>query len=151
MKRETLFRAKPKESVEWLYGDLNHGLNDEMYIRHIVSGLFQKEAKVTMVDKETIGQLIFVINGHKYFEGDIVGTDKNNVHYVLLWNKENQCFSTFSSYDVKFIDGKDDLLALNILANREQVRVTFLKKYNFYPVGNIHDNPELIKQESDER
>jgi hypothetical protein len=27
----------------------------------------------------------------------------------------------------------------------EQVRVGFLKKYNFYPVGNIFDNPEMME------
>lgn len=72
MERKILFRGKSTDTGEWLYGDLCHGLNDEMYIRHVVeTGFFAKEAKVTMVDKKTIGQFtgVFDKNGEKLFEG----------------------------------------------------------------------------------
>lgn len=149
MKREILFRGKSINSGEWVESmTISKGAikrKKDCVFMELSEGMF------VCVIPETVGQLIFILNGHKYFEGDIIGMDRNNVRYVLLWNKENQCFSIFSSYDVKFINGNDDLLTLNILSNREQVMVTFLKKYNFYPVGNIYDNPELLKQEQNDK
>lgn len=140
MKREILFRAKNHFS-EWIYGGIAE--NTEGF--HILIKRKNDMFWTTPVSKETVSQLLFEINGHRFFEGDVIGCDKSNARYVILWNEENQCFSLFNCYDLKNINEGDELLKLNTLCNMEQVRVCFLKKYNFYPVGNIFDNPEMME------
>lgn len=142
MKRENLFRGKLNLGGEWIFGlpsyDFQYIFND---------GNLDSPDRFE-VNPKTIGQLLFKINGHRFFEGDIIGREESNAKYVILWNEENQCFSTFNCYDLKNINEDDELLRLNTLCNMEQVRVSFLKKYNFYPVGNIFDNPEIMDVEN---
>lgn len=134
--REVKFRGQ--DCFEnWQFGSLVTDNKTYWFIRNSVCDV--------SVDPKTVGQLIFEINGHKFFEGDIISRDGFNVKYAILWNKENQCFSTFDCHDLRNMNDDDELFKLNILCNKEQLRVSFIKKYNFYPVGNIHDNPELLK------
>lgn len=140
MEREILYRGKNPLS-EWIYGGIAENTSGFHILIKRKNGMFW----TTPVLRETIGQLLFVLNGHLFFEGDIIGRDGSNAKYVILWNEENQCFSTFDCYDLKNINEGDELLKLNTLSNMEQVRVGFIKKYNFYPVGNIHDNPEMME------
>jgi hypothetical protein len=147
MNREILFRGKSINSNEWIEsmtvakGTIKHK-RDCVYLGIENEGW---ETSWNGIYPQTIGQLLFIINGHHFFEGDIIGKDRSSAKYVILWNEENQCFSAFNCYDFKNLNGNDELLKLNTLCNMEQVRVSFLKKYNFYPIGNIHDNPEMIE------
>jgi hypothetical protein len=147
MNREILFRGKHILTKDWIFGDLvYHNIKeDKVFITLFIKSFIDKYGIHAKVEKDTVGQLLFIINGHRFFEGDIIGRDNSDTKYVILWNEENQCFSTFNCYDLKNINEGDELLKLNTLCNMEQVRLGFLKKYNFYPVGNIFDNPEMME------
>ena len=122
MKREILFRAKSKETNSWLYGDLCSGLNDEMYIRHIVeSGQFSKEAKITMIEKRTVGQFTGLKdkNGVKIFEDDIVRDGCR----LLVVKFNNGSFNFWTKHKTKLI----------------QVDTTWLEV-----IGNIIENPNML-------
>lgn len=142
MKRKNLFRGRDK-SGKWHEGDYCRNGSQHFILVHY-SELAGDYDNIDVIP-ETISQLLFVINGHIFFEGDIIGRDESNAKYVILWNEENQCFSTFNCYDLKNINEGDELLKLNTLCNMEQVRVGFIRKYNFYPVGNIFDNSEMME------
>jgi hypothetical protein len=157
MNRKNIFRGKNFEG-KWVEGDLikkniiatgeiNIEIDSDYWANSYGYPPSDENFHLTNiedVDNKTVGQLLFIINGHRFFEGDIIGRDESNAKYVILWNEENQCFSSFNCYDLKNINEGDELLKLNTLCNMEQVRVSFIKKYNFYPIGNIFDNPEMM-------
>ena len=138
--REILFRGKT-HSGEWVYGNLVKS-NGKYFIYYeepdemcqTGNWLFYK-----VVDPSTVGQYTGLTDkyGKKIFEGDIVkykNTDGIKVNGVALTiigkvncNEKNASFA---------IDGKDKIGA---------------KHYDYFPIknieviGNIHDNPELMK------
>lgn len=143
--REIKFRGKNEDANQWVYGwytKLTEGLRR---FDAIISEVDGKLTRFYIHNSKTIGQLLFRINGHNYFTGDILGRDGSNTKYVILWNEENQCFSVFDRADYKSINESDELTRRNILCNKEHVRARFLENYGFYPIGNIHDNPELLE------
>lgn len=133
--REYLFRGKRKDNGEWVEGDLRHGgyyLNDpDVYI----CIRFADTMMNYPVDPETVGQYTGLnVRGEKVFEGDILKiTDKYGISVV---------------YIVEFYMGA---FALKQMAVEYRVQfVDFhLRYYDFEILGNIHDNPELLKEGGD--
>jgi hypothetical protein len=140
MKREILFRGKRVDNDKWIEGYYWKDHNG----KHCITYLGDDNFFNAEVIPETVEQLLFEFNNNKFFSGDIIGNDRSNIRYAILWNEESRCFSIFNNWEIERINGDDELFKINILANKESVRVSFLKKYELYPVGNIHDNPELI-------
>ena len=121
--RQISFRAKDFHS-NWVYGDLNM-LSNIPYIR---TDIRQEYA----INTNTIGQFIGLKdkNGTQIYEGDIVKYMGH--HYTesigeIFYDKTCCCFSTKvkngKGYDVVDIDS---YLELEV-------------------IGNIYDNPELLK------
>lgn len=126
--REVLFRGKRQKNGEWVYGDLLQIPKHELY-----SIMHEKEDTGNfIVDKNTIGQYTGLTdkNGTKIFEGDIV---------TGLFDFE---FSINAV--VEFRDG-----AFGLLANQHNVArfhpFTSVCNIEYEVIGNIHDNPELLK------
>lgn len=125
--REILFRAKRDkaycETQDWTYG--------VPFIDHEGDCIFKTNASERVVDPETVGQYTGLTdkNGKRIFEGDIVVTEKFNTpnkHYVI----------TYDLLLAAFI-GEDD---------GTMYFTTFDGDSEFFEVvGNIHDNPELLK------
>ena len=144
--REILFRGKRVDNGEWVYGDFieNQGscyiytASDTTTIpipsnEQIISVICNK------IIPETVGQYTGLTdkNGKKIFEGDIIkykntdGIKFNGVALTVIgkvvYNEKNASFA---------ISGKDKIGA---------------KYYDYFPIknieiiGNIHDNPELLK------
>jgi uncharacterized phage protein (TIGR01671 family) len=130
--REILFRGKTEEG-EWIEGDLFHR-NEEVLINN-----FHKRFNINAIP-ETIGQYTGLTdkNGTKIFEGDIVKDhDYFGVKCVVTF-----CQGTFDSGIYKYngwvlqrADGDVDHCEL----------VIYDEDNNFEVIGNIHDNPELLK------
>lgn len=123
--RSIEFRAKRKANALWIYGDLYH-LNDGRVTIRKDGELYPYE-----VIPETVGQYTgLTANGTKIFEGDIV---------TGLFDFE---FSINAV--VEFRDG-----AFGLLANQHDVEhfhpFTSLCNIEYEVIGNIHDNPELLK------
>ena len=138
--REILFRGKRTDNCEWLYGYYffeNINLYANFNGCHYVHPCGQNQA--LSVIPETVGQYTGLTdkNGKRIFEGDVVkykntdGIKFNGVALTVIgkvvYNEKNASFA---------ISGKDEIGA---------------KHYDYFPiknieiVGNIHDNPELLK------
>lgn len=134
MEREILFRGKKIDGGEWIkgfYAENGHG-----------SSNIQPKCKFFgyLVKPETVGQYTGLLdkNGNKIFEGDIVrrfnSKEQEVMRYTVKWNTDCCMFVLMSEY-------------------------TYLGEYDsdftvFYGedlevVGNIHDNPELLKDDED--
>jgi uncharacterized phage protein (TIGR01671 family) len=131
--REIRFRGKRVDNGEWVYGsfikfsngktEIHTTFEDEMKTGIITSGLNE-------VIYATVGQFTGLTdkNGKEIYEGDIV-VDKswqNEKPQVVTW--ESRFLLTYTDgYGVQRYDYTGD----------------FSKKFEV--IGNIHDNPELLK------
>jgi uncharacterized phage protein (TIGR01671 family) len=67
-------------------------------------------------------------NGKEIYEGDIIGDKYDTLGYVL-WD----------DYRIRYICRRlDESFAMSISKN-------VITRYNFYIIGNIYENPELLK------
>ena len=143
--REILFRGKEKNSGKWIYGDLRH-ISDSHggYILCIVDNTNGRNNDVIGVEvvPETVGQYTGHTdkNGVMIFEGDIVkGTAYSATRIgVIVWIDE------ISGFGVRY--------AQNFVAwkNSSILRCAAIGKTDEFAaevIGNIHDNPELLKKE----
>ena len=130
MNRKIIFRAKRPDNNDWVYGDLLHpscvsaGYEIHPYIR-------DRHACAHEVDKDTIGQFtgLYDKNGREIYEGDIV------LHKT--YHGEKPCVVRFEcgAFIVGYHKGSS-IKRTPMLINKSCILI-----------GNIHDNPELIKEE----
>lgn len=125
--RTIKFRGKDLKTGKWVYGDL-HTLCDEPHI-HTEPTHFPYAGKRSFIDPETVGQFtsLFDKNKKEIYEGDILrinDDEKGTIEvrfvrgvFAFLWNGD-----------------LDDELPINA-PTHEWAEI----------IGNIHDNPELLK------
>lgn len=136
--REILFRGKAKANDEginfdgWVYGSLLIRRCGE----YEICGRNNRISFVMPVIPETVGQFtgLYDKNGFKVFEGDIVTRYKKN--YLVTFDDANYsaCFGLLGKdrYGEKTFfpfDFSEPSIILSV-------------------IGNIHDNPELVKEET---
>lgn len=146
MNRQIKFRGKRKDTGEWVYGDLLHidggcliyfGSQTETetpYIENsspIAVELFKTE--IAVVEPETVGQFTGLCdkNGKEIYEGDIV--DMKSItprHWVVKFS-----WGTF------YLAGIESKLPCRKCFSQYEYEICY--EYSF--IGNIHDNPELMK------
>lgn len=102
---------------DWWYGDLIHFADGGVGIRQKETG------QIFDVKPETVGQFIGITDMYtqKIFEGDILSD-----HGMILISK--------------FSNG-----SFNFVTRREKLIVSPIDTTQYEVIGNIHDNPELIK------
>ena len=131
--REIKFRGKNIETGEWLYGNLQvpkkEGVGYYMWDK-IDGSLYQVE-----VDPETIGQFtgLYDKNGKKIYEGDIISFDYGVGEPV-----------SEDLIEVRFVRGVFAFLWNGDLDDECPVSSPTHEWANV--VGNIHDNPEMLKK-----
>jgi len=127
--RTIKFRAQDIASNKWLYGDIRHHKNDVCIFE-------QGGNKGEQVKPETIGQYTGLVdrNGLEIFEGDIIRHDGSTFIGVIEWHP-NGYFFINDSWGKKY----PRLSSYKSLGD-------MLDYSSFVVIGNIHDDPALIKK-----
>ena len=133
MNREIKFRGKLEYNGKWIYGDLLQYENEDVAIFGEKLSSFGCEctemSKRDRVIPGTVGQYTGLkdSNGKEIYEGDLLE--------VANHKRDKECIA-----DVIFLDGAFWLHFPNeVLLNIKEVSECWVV------IGNIHDNPELIK------
>lgn len=139
MNRKIRFRGKLSHSKQWVKGHLITDQTGQDYI--IPTYIFEPDGHHLRIDSdnpfwvdiETAGQLTNLVdrNGVDIYEGDII-QDKNGIG-VIMW------FQTawgIASYAYGY-NGLKSYTAVDSFCRNEA------KEWSV--IGNIHDNPELLK------
>ena len=124
--REILFRGKRVDNGEWAYGDLLH-CDDET---EIYSESVGKNGGYVV--PETVGEYTGLTdkNGTRVFEGDIVRY-KNTLHEVVFCRIGGCAFFGIT------MPYRGEIWDFDGITRADRMEV----------IGNIHDNPELLKGE----
>ena len=120
--REILFRGKRVDTGEWVYGSY---VSHEDIIVTPDGGYDRFE-----IVPGSVGQWTGLINavGKKIFEGDILeGYTENPCQWLVVWDTNRS-----GVFLQRFINGKPDEEVYGML-------------HDLHVVGNIHDNPDLLK------
>lgn len=135
MDREILFRAKC--SGVWRYGNyvhldkkpIHYCYNDEYRDFIVVNGVYG-ENHYPITDLKTLGQYTGLKdkNGKEIFDGDVVIIGEKLKAKVIYYDGAFRMQSEFSPTPIDTTD-------MGYMMREFSVRV----------IGNIHDNPELIK------
>lgn len=122
--REILFRGKRTDNGEWVYG--NYAVTDNNEKQHFI---FQNKAFECEVVPSTVGQYTGLSDmcGKKIFEGDIIKRFWFGKMCIYQINYDNGLASFIGRAGMKFTTFDYD--------SRE-----------FEIIGNIYDNPELLKE-----
>ena len=138
--REILFRGKTK-SGDWVYGDLlNVGVDYDYAIRTYGG---REHGQVNSVNEKTIGQYTGLTdkNGTKIFEGDIVKITDTIVDFETTAYIEFGNPNGLYNWGWQLVPLQKKPFAVEILhwCDMEETGA-FIEV-----IGNIHDNPELLK------
>ena len=134
--REIRFRGKCIEDCElkgqWLYG---HYLKSASHFIAVDQGLVDGHFKLYQVDPETVGQYTGLKdkNGKEIYEGDIIRS-KTYLGETLVIKWDN-AYTGFYCHD------KTD---------EEENHLNMLEVVESEVIGNIFENPELLKGEESE-
>jgi uncharacterized phage protein (TIGR01671 family) len=135
--REILFEAKRKDNGEWIEGWFLGAecttsiINDNHHIFPVIPETVRRYTGLT--DK----------NGKKIFEGDII--------YAKTVDTNTSQIATVGFGN--FIDANNDDEYLGFYIEFDSIKTTITQlnleilKNRFEVIGNIHDNPELLKGE----
>lgn len=134
--RTIKFRGKSEDNSEWFYGFLQK--YQEKHASRLcvcaVSVRTWKDALLYSVKPDTVGQFtgLFDKNGKEIFEGDILCWDVNNLLYVVTF-ESGMFYASIKECNEGMIGG----FSLHQLTEYDYGKCEI--------VGNIHDNPELLK------
>lgn len=136
--REIKFRGR-KSNGEWVYGDLvtvetTDGIPTKKEILPFDKVIFDATEEV---EEYTIGQFtgLYDENGEEIYEGDIVERFQPMPHYRNgVYYDGNAIYGV-----VRYIDA-----GFYILCENQAYELS--RNFDMWVQGNIHDNPELLKE-----
>ena len=135
--REILFRGKKTGTNEWVEGFVSSPFKDTMctFVEHNT-----QEAVTWYVDDCTVGQYTGLTdkNGNKIFEGDIGKDRGGNIHVVRYGRFTPKNFYRMFGYDTTI-----SIYGLHTVC--DEVECMLPTNHTLEIIGNIHDNPELLK------
>lgn len=140
MEHEILFRAKAinrdagsfrtnYKNGDWVYGLVTR-LYDERYENLPAEMTNTSGVSCIEVDYKTVGRFTGLTdkNGVKIFEGDIVRSTETSVIGIVQWFSEHSAFMIWCK-------------------SFNKIEFLYECAYVVEVIGNIHDNPELLKGE----
>lgn len=156
--REILFRSKRKDNGEWVYGyycRYGYVTQEKTFIiPDYASALYATE-----VIPETVGQYTGLTdkNSKRIFEGDIIRyADMYDYNCWLEGLDENGCYDKWDFGNIWTIDkvvyaGEEGYPAFDLYSHQFEANglseVSESSNYFYEVIGNIHDNPELLKEQ----
>lgn len=123
--RTIKFRAQDIASNKWLYGDIRHRKNCVC--------IFEQGGNIgEQVKPETIGQFTGCHDkhGNPIYEGDIIKMLNCDFQGVVQWHKDGYFF--IDEFFPKKVES-------------DYAPLGRMLRYCMAVIGNIHDNPELLK------
>ena len=152
MSREILFKAKRIDNGEWVEGDLVHSVYK---INDVCVGKYGSEIGMHQVDKNTICQYTGLTdkNGNKIWENDVLLQKTTEQHWCQWecmgvvkygehdWDASNYGYTSIGFY-VEPIVKKGDINKIACGINQVDINDEY---YPIEVIGNIFDNPELLK------
>lgn len=140
--REMLFRGKQVGNGKWVLGyyyKAKHYRSDTELCDYIAiphSNIPNEPSDHIMVVPETVGQYTGLTDkrGRKIFEGDILSARITQLSQYRF-EKENA---------VVYFDDEEHNWSVKF-SNGNKCRLWTYATSDFYLIGNIHDNPELLK------
>lgn len=138
--REILFRGKREDNREWVEGSLSleYGEATQDGNRKVDYRILGMRCDCDYVIPETVGQYTGLTdkNGKKIFEGDIVKDHESGLYGEVVFATAQDGFDGMSGFMVDDIN--DGLQNYNGFWHLVEI------------IGNIHDNPELLKEAEQE-
>lgn len=146
MNREILFRGKRLDNGEWVYGFYSNAKGENGRFHYI-----QDENSFVKVDPSTVGQYTGITdkNDKKIFEGDIVAFTFHSdlAEHARLEERPE----ITEDHVILFRDGAfwmKRIVVPDSLTAKIYGTITLLEslwKHRVEVIGNIHDNPDLLK------
>ena len=117
---------------EWYYGNLYIRKHEEFGDSAYIIG-YTETPSTTIVDINTIGQFTGLcdINGKHIYEGDIIKSSYGTIHYIV-YDNDLACF-------------KAVVARYNPSNEYSNLSKGWIVQFNKEVIGNIYDNPELLK------
>ena len=156
--REVLFHGKRLDNGEWVEGGyyLDPYPNKVYIVQWNSTGMgFADHIEVY---PETMGQYTGLVdkNGGKIFEGDIVKCKHYYDDYDLTFEghkirnaygkeieKGSELCTYWRNYEVRMGDGR---WVIRNGSDGHDVKQNYIQNHSVEVIGNIHDNPELVKE-----
>ena len=142
--RTIKFRGKNTNKNEWVNGDLvvvedgMHNVVRAKIITHCFTksfqgGDFDHYSISTLVKPESIGQFTGLRdkNGNEIYEGDVIRGKYHTTH-LIQYNEKEASFFAYS-------------LPISEFSFRGHFYQDWINEFDKVVIGNIHDNPELLK------
>lgn len=145
MNREILFRGKRIDNGEWVYGDLLSATLISkpriIWLEQISEDDFKEENHE--VDPAIVGQFTGLTdkNGKEIWEGDICRIMMRKKY----GHQEDKLSNPIGFVEYTRINVRDDSLYAFDTFNINGRSIQYLLSMELEVIGNIHDNPELIK------
>lgn len=130
--RTIKFRGKSIDGKEWLYGDLVSSADEKRFAILVNDKESYDECEV---DPETVGQFTGLMdkNGAEIYEGDIIGCHNPRIKHLIFYNEKQGRYMAALNGDIE-----NDFVGV---CGLDDSRWNGSKKV----IGNIYDNPELLK------
>lgn len=124
--KEVKFRGKRLTDGAWIYGSLVNIEEDRYAVLPVINTMRDETIAMYEVDPDTVGQYTGLKdkNGKEIYEGDIIEVDWLGEPSIVKWYKDG-----FMAYPYRSIGYH----LCEVVADCKVI-------------GNIHDNPELIKE-----
>lgn len=145
--RDILFRGKTKGGA-WLYGGIAFQEGGDVAIVHTLDyykSLYDLGIEADYVIPETVGEFTGLYNGagQRIFEDDIVRFE-GNLYRVRREDETPGGYWASTAYILQHIGWDDYMSFVDTIDD-------FCNEICVEIIGNIHDNPELLAAEADQK